>query len=171
MNTTVKRLMADSIHDFRLPRYGELPNMGLYLEQVVKYVNTCLAPLGCLELTPSMVSNYVKKGFVANPIKKKYYADHIAHLISLTILKHVMSLENIYRLFRSQEIVYTNQVAYDYFCMELENILFFQFELKDSLEDIGCTTSLEKQMLHSAIIAVCHIIYLHFCFQELPKTE
>lgn len=171
MDKKIRKKLANSMSSFHLPRYAELPNVGLYLEQTTTYINDCLLPLGCMEITASMVSNYVKKGFVANPIKKKYYADHIAHLISLTILKHVMSLENIYRLFRSQEIVYTNQVAYDYFCMELENILFFQFELKDCLEDIGCTTSLEKQMLHSAIIAVCHIIYLHFCFQELPKTE
>lgn len=169
MDREIRKKLADSISSFHLPRYAELPDVGLYLEQTTTYINGCLRPLGCMEITSSMVSNYVKKGLVTNPVKKKYYADHIAHLISLTILKHVLPLENIYRLFRNQEIIYTNQIAYDYFCVELENVLFFQFKLKDTVEDIGCTSSLEKQMLHSAIIAVCHIIYLHFCFQELPE--
>ena len=160
---------ADSVSSFHLPRYSELPDVGLYLEQTTTYINDCLMPLGCMEITNSMISNYVKKGFIANPVKKKYSGDQIAHLICLTILKHVLSLENICKLFQRQEVIYTNQVAYDYFCMELENILFFQFELKDSIEDIGHTTSLEKQMLRSAIISVCHIIYLHFCFRELPE--
>ena len=27
------------IENFRLPRYNEIPNVGLYLEQVIKYIN------------------------------------------------------------------------------------------------------------------------------------
>ncbi len=63
-----------------------------------------------------------------------------------------------------QKLVYTDEIAYDYFCNELENILFFQFEIKDSVEYIGVTKSKEKQMLRSAIIAVSQVIYLNLCF-------
>lgn len=55
--------------------------------------------------------------------------------------------------------------------MELENILFFQFGLKDSVEDIGTTSSIEKKMLRSAIIAVSHIIFLNNCFQLLAEKD
>ena len=44
--------------DFRMPRYDELPNVGLYLEQTVKYINECLSPLN-IPVTSSMISNYV----------------------------------------------------------------------------------------------------------------
>ena len=54
--------MIEAIDGFRLPRYAQIPDVGLYLEQVVRYVNTHLAPLGEPELTSSMVSNYVKQG-------------------------------------------------------------------------------------------------------------
>ena len=53
--------MIEAIEGFRLPRYAQIPDVGLYLEQVVRYVNTHLAPLGEPELTISMVSNYVKQ--------------------------------------------------------------------------------------------------------------
>ena len=171
MNTEMKKVLADSMSGFHLPRYTELPDVGLYLEQTTKYINQCLCPLGCVEITNSMISNYVKKGLVANSVKKQYYRDHIAHLISITLLKNVLSLENINELFNRQRLVYTDEVAYDFFCMELENILFFQFGLKESVDDIGVTSSVEKEMLRSAIIAVSHIIYLNFCFQLLPKKE
>ena len=50
----MKRRMAESIRGLRLPRYAEIPTVGLYLEQTIKYINSYLAPLGCLELTGSM---------------------------------------------------------------------------------------------------------------------
>ena len=53
--------MSVTINEFRMPRYQELPDMGLYLDQVVRYVNNSLEALGCQEITASMVSNYVKK--------------------------------------------------------------------------------------------------------------
>ena len=49
-----------NIEEFRLPRYAQIPDVGLYLEQVVRYVNSHLAILGEPALTSSMVSNYVK---------------------------------------------------------------------------------------------------------------
>lgn len=62
------RITAD-IAAFRLPRYAQIPEVGLYLEQVVRYINARLAPLGEPELTGSMVSNYVKQKLV--PALKK----------------------------------------------------------------------------------------------------
>lgn len=52
---------------FRLPRYAELPTMGLYLEQVTAYLNTQLAPLEDVRLTSAMVSNYVKHHLITGP--------------------------------------------------------------------------------------------------------
>ena len=31
-----------SINNFRIPRWNELPNVDLYLDQVVKLINSCL---------------------------------------------------------------------------------------------------------------------------------
>ena len=169
MDTMIKETLANSMRDFHLPRYKELPNVGLYLEQTTKYINQCLTPLGCVEITSSMIRNYVKQGLVINPVQKQYYADQIAHLICITILKQVTPLEHINKLFSRQQKVYTDQVAYDYFCTEIENILYFRFGLKDSIDDVGVTSSLDKEMLRSAITAVSHIIYLNACFQQLDQ--
>lgn len=171
MEYEMKTALAEAMQTFRLPRYEQLPDMGLYLEQTTRYINQCLAPLGCVEVTSSMIRNYVKMGLVNNPAKKQYYADQIAHLICVTILKTVMPLEHVSRLFARQQTVYTDVTAYDYFCMELENILYHRFGVKETLEDIGVTESVEKEMLRSAIISVSHIIYLNACFDRIAKEE
>lgn len=169
MDNEMNKNLSASIGTFRLPRYNELTDTGLYLEQTTEYINEYLAPLGCVNITRSMISNYVKKGLVSNPVKKQYFADQIAHLISITILKTVIPLENISELFKHQQKVYPDEVAYNYFCMELENVLQFQFGFKDTVDDIGVTSSLEKKMLRSAIVAVSHIIYLDSCFRTLSS--
>ena len=163
MNDIVKDALADSIRGFRLPRYREIPDVGLYLEQATKYINQCIEPLGFGMFTGSMIRNYVKQGLVSNPINKQYSANQIAHLMAIAVLKQVTPLEHISSLFSLQQKVYEDQTAYDYFCDELENILYHRFGLKDTYEAIGVTDSLEKEMLRSAIIAVSHIAYLNTC--------
>ena len=162
--------MKTSIQGFHMPRYQDIPNMGLYLEQTTKYLNHFLAPLGCMEVTSSMISNYVKKGLIASPVKKLYYADQIAYLFFIIIAKQVLSMENIIELSERQKKTYTIPVAYDYFCSELENMLYYVFGLNDSVAQIGVTASHEKTMLRNVIIAAAHIIYLDRCFAQ-PTDE
>lgn len=163
--------MSVSIEEFHIPRYQEIPDVGLYLEQTTRYINSFLVPLGCLEITSSMVSNYVKKGYIASPVKKQYYAEQIAYLLFISIAKQVLSMENIAKLFQMQKRTYSPQVAYDYFCQELENMLQYIFGLKDTVDEVGSTASEAKKMLRSTIIAVAHIIYLEYRFDEMEKIS
>ena len=70
MDNNLQSKMAADIAPFHLPRYAQIPDIGLYLEQVVRYVNAYLAPLGEPELSPSMVSNYVKQRLIPAPQKR-----------------------------------------------------------------------------------------------------
>lgn len=170
-NDPMEKNIKQAIAAFELPQFNTLPNMGLYLEQTVKYINQCLAPLGCVEVTGSMIRNYVKMGLVANPEKKMYYASHIAHLMPIVVLKQVVPLEQISCMFRLQKQVYSDQVAYDYFCRELKNILDYRFGLKDSVDDLGVSQTMEKEMLRSAVTAVSHVIFLNACFRIVQSQE
>jgi len=163
--------MAIDLETFHLPRYHEIPDVGLYLDQAVKYINRYLAPLGCPEITTSMISNYVKKGYIRNPEKKQYDAEQIAYLLFISIAKSVLSMEHIARLFDMQRHTYSSQVAYDYFCMEFENVLHYVFHLKDEMDHIGTTHTLTKTMLRSTIIAIANIIYVQSQFDSLPESS
>lgn len=164
--------MAVSMEAFRMPRYREIPDVGLYLDQTIKYINRYLAPLGCVEITSSMVSNYVKKGYIASPVRKQYNAEQIAYLFFIAIAKNVLSMENIDRMFRMQRKTYSNEVAYDYFCTELENRLNYIFGRNKQVEAVGSGKNTEqKNMLRSVIIAVANIIYLSDCFDHMEEQE
>lgn len=170
----MKRFMAESIRRFHMPRYDELPDMGLYLEQTVKYLNQVLAPSGCLEVTASMVSNYVKKGLIPKPVKKQYYAEHIAYLFFVVLAKNLASMEHIGMLIEMQQNSYTLPVAFDYLGQELENMLYYIFGLKDELDAIGETESDEKSLMRNLIFSASHVIHMHACFTYLkahPQTN
>lgn len=164
--------MKKTVADYRLPRYAELPNVGLYLEQVAKYINGFLEPIGCSEITTSMISNYVKKGIIPSPEKKQYYSDHIAYLFFIAVSKNVLSLDNINELFMMQREVYTVPVAYDYFCMEFENMLSYVFGIKKKPDaNIGVTNTELKDFLRNVIISVTHSVYLSACFSKIKEER
>lgn len=156
----------DELRSLRLPAYRELPPIGLYLDQAVRYINSYLMPFGFSELTTSMVSNYVKLGLITPPVKKQYNAEQIAYLFFIAVTKSVMSMDSIKTLLQIQKATYPTPIAYDYFCDELKNMLFFTFGLKDTVEEIGTRHSEEKTIFRSIIIAVSHIIYVQHQLEE-----
>ena len=171
MKPEIKQQLADSVREFRLPRYVEIPNVGLYLEQATKYVCEYLAPLGEFSLTPSMISNYVKKGLIANPVKKQYGREQIAYLFFIAVAKSVLSLDALTGFIRLQQQTYTLPRAYDYFCEEFENLLQFTFEVKDTIEMSGEDSTDEKRLLFTCIVAVVQKVYLEKCLEAIAEEE
>ena len=167
MDQLTKDAIKASIQNFKLPTYEEIPDVGLYLEQTTQYVADRLAPLQSVSITPSMISNYVKQGLIESPVKKLYRRDQIAYLFFIATTKTVLTLEDIQVLIRLQSQTYDTKTAYRYFSQEFENILFFIFGLKDSLDVVGSETSDEKAMLRNTIITVAHKVYLNKCLYAL----
>ena len=170
MEQSRKERIAASIRHFKLPAYHDIPDVGLYLEQVSRYISDYFSPLE-ITITNSMISNYVKKGLIANPIKKQYSREQIAYLMFISFAKTVLSLEDISLLISLQKKSYSPEVAYGYMCQEFENILFFVFGLKDTLEEVGKDHTDEKTMLRNTIITVAHKVYLDKYFAELHNKE
>ena len=167
MKETTKEIIQNSINGFSLPRYNDIPNVGLYLEQVVKYISEYLEPLESFSLTSSMVSNYVKKGLVENPVKKQYNREQIARLFFIAVAKNVLTMEDIRLLFEMQHETYEAKRAYDYFCNEFENVLQFVFGLKGNLDTVGSDSNDTKTMLRNTIIAVAYKVYLDKYLQKI----
>jgi len=171
MNKHIKDQVAKTIAGFSLPSYSEIPNVGLYLEQTSKYVSEYLQPFGEQYLTGSMISNYVKKGLIRNPVKKQYYREQIAYLIFIALAKSVLSMEDIRLLIKMQQQTYDPERAYNYFSKEFSNVLEHVFGLKDSLDTIGVDATHEKDMLRNTIISVVHKIYLEKYFGVLRASD
>lgn len=172
MKQISKEELINSISAFALPKYNEIPNVGLYLEQASKYVSEFSVVLQGGAVTGSMISNYVKQGLLSNPVKKQYDRDQIAYLIFISIAKMVLSMDDIKLLIEIQKESYETKTAYNYFCSELENILSYVFEIRETIDVVGEKETEEKRLLRNVIIAVAHKVYLDKYFSTLhDKNE
>ena len=171
MNQEMKRRVTACAAGFSLPRYRELPSVGLYLDQTVQLVNSCFRGFPGVELTPSMVSNYVKKGIISHPVKKKYTREQLASLMYIVVSKTVLSMENIDALFQMQRAHCTAEEAYNYFCDEMENCLPFVFGCTREIRDLAVDAADEKLLLRSTILAAANKMYLDCCFNALRQEE
>ena len=70
-------------------------------------------------------------------------------------------MDNIARLIEVQEETYSREVAYHYFCSQLENVLHHTFGYKMELDKVGTTNTDARRILDSVIVAVVQIIYLN----------
>ena len=171
MNQNSKQQVMEAIQTFRLPRYHEIPNMGLYLDQTAKYISEYMAPLGDYGLTPSMISNYVKKGLVTNPVKKQYDREQIAYLFFIAVAKTVLSLDALTGFIALQKRTYPLEIAYNFFCRQMEGSLRFTCELTDTIEAGDAESTDEKRLLYSCIVAVTQKIYLEKCLEAIAAER
>ena len=80
-----------------MPGWEELPQIGLYMDQVIALIDQYLGFFAYTEnaeklLTPSMVNNYVKLKLLPPPVRKRYGRRQIAYLIMICTLKQCLSM-------------------------------------------------------------------------------
>lgn len=169
MEQKIKEEITASVAGFKLPLYNEIPDMGLFLEQTTHYIAEYFKEFENVNVTGSMISNYVKKGLIDNPVKKQYYREQIAYLFFIVVAKTVISLEDIQLMIAVQKKTYTVKRAYEYFAEELENMLLYIFGVKDSPDIVGIDDSDEKVMLRNTVVTVANKVYLDKCFKLLHR--
>lgn len=123
--------------NFHIPRWNELPEIDLYLDQVVtfidKYLNNYInydnknkdnkEDKSTTCITKTMINNYVKQNIIEPPVKKKYNRKHIAYLIVICILKQVYSISDIDKLIQLSQKNFPTDKAYNTFCHALESCI------------------------------------------------
>lgn len=151
--------------EFHIPRFNELPRVPLYKEQVITYLEEVAKSINIDSdeklLTPTMLNNYVKQKVVSPPKDKKYNEKHLAYLIVVCVLKQVFSLQEICELINIQIESCPIEVAYDYFCEEVEEAINAVFITRDfSNKKFSSRRTDESEMLRSSIMAFAHKIFI-----------
>ena len=138
------------ILDFHLPRFDELPNIDLYMDQVLNIIENSLIIFSSENdeniITKSMINNYVKQNVIEKPFKKRYKKFHVAYLIIISILKKVLSISEISKIINNQD--YEVEEFYNIFCNELEYSLKSTF-LNESKDE---QTKLIDDNIHNKIL-------------------
>lgn len=121
-----------TLRNLKLPRYKDLPEMPLYLEQVLEFVNKSLIdlyPNNNPPLTANMVNNYVKHKLMPPPYKKRYSRDHLAYIITITVLKQVVSIPNVVLGIKTVREQFGKEQAYNIFVDVLEEGLTIAYAM------------------------------------------
>lgn len=160
----ISKERKEAIKKFNLPTYREIPDVGLYLDQTSKYINDALGVLQENSITNSMISNYVKKHLVSNPVKKQYYREQIATLIFITLTKSILSLDNIAKLMNIEKDNYDSEEAYNLFSSYFNEYLHEIYSDKDivSVKD----KDENKALLKNVLITSVRNIYLNEWLNE-----
>lgn len=151
--------------EFHIPRFNELPRVPLYKDQVITYLENLVKVINIEGdekiITPTMINNYVKQKVVSPPKDKKYNEKHLAYLIVVCLLKQVFSLQEICELINIQIESCPIEVAYDYFCEEVEQAIKAVFSTRDfSYPTSTGTTTNESEILRSTVMAVANKVFI-----------
>ena len=89
--------------EYRLPEWESLPELELYMDQVVLLMSRYLSFPPQMEedekvITASIVNNYVRMKIMPPPVKKRYSRVHLAYLLVICTLKQSLSISSIQRL-------------------------------------------------------------------------
>lgn len=148
---------------FKMPEYNEIPNVGLFLEQVHRYISEYLEPLVGITITPSMISNYVKQSIVSKPVKKQYYREQIGEIFFVALTKSVMSLENIQVALEMQKKEKSPIELYEEFKKEITAEIYNVFGDEYDEKEKGRT------IIHNIAVAIAHKVYLEYTFENMKN--
>lgn len=123
-------LLIERMKAFEPIQWELIPDFGLYMDQVITYIERQSKPLlGESErvFTPSMVNNYVKMGLVNRPLDKKYGREQLAQLLMISMLKQSATAEEMKRLLMLHEGE-TQREVYEAFCAQQSGIFMEMIE-------------------------------------------
>ena len=152
----------ENFSKFHIPRWNELPEIDLYLDQVVTYLEKYLDQYSANKedkiITKTMINNYVKQGILPAPQKKKYGKTHIAYLMVICILKQVYSINDIGKLISLTIQYFELSKAYNRFCANLEISIKNVFTRKEFPHVEKMTE--EQYLLKNVVQAVADKLYV-----------
>ena len=99
------KFWLEEIDKFELASYEKLPDIDLYMDQMITYLerqlNTFSLSTLDKQITSSMINNYVKGDCIPNPIAKKYNKEHIALILEICLLKRAINISDIKQILDS----------------------------------------------------------------------
>lgn len=130
--------VLEAINQYRPVPWNMIPDIGLYMDQVITFITRMYAPLygEATEgyLSASMINNYVKSKLIPRPVGKKYSREQIALLAMIVSLKQVSSMEDIRTMLIPPEGM-TVETLYTLFCERQQSVIA---ALLESEENLNC---------------------------------
>ncbi|PWG00202.1 DUF1836 domain-containing protein [Levilactobacillus bambusae] len=163
--------LLEPLRRLHLPLWAELPTIPLHQEQVIGLINETLAPLPVEPLTAAMVANYIKKGFITKPVRKRYEKLQIGELFVIGLMKNTFTLAAIGRAFEAEMDDVRVSEAYDRF-IELFNSQFERLTVPVNLSiTIEPTDSAAYQVQKMSVQSSLFRITTHVLLMNIKEEQ
>ncbi len=104
--------------------WGELPDLALYMDQVISYMPRQLINLqGDEQVTSAMVNNYIKDGLVPRAEGKRYGKTHLGYLTAVCAMKKVLSVKEMQTVLDCVPENKQPEAIYNYFVHAIDTAL------------------------------------------------
>jgi len=180
LNERIKR-WDEALKSYALPSWEELPELNLYMDQVILLMNKylsiyCKYPTDDKLITPSIINNYVKLKVIPSPIKKKYSKTHLAYLIMVCTLKQCLSISTIRNIIPLSASEKTLKEIYESFRQNaktaFETVAKKANDLETDEEDLIVPDVLHEALLKSALEAsACKVFTERIVALEFPDEK
>lgn len=91
--------ILSSISRIDYVKQEDIPNIDLYMDQVLTFMNEQLGSTKRYEedkiLTKTMINNYAKNNLLPPPVKKKYSKEHVLVMLFIYYFKNILSIRDI----------------------------------------------------------------------------
>ena len=105
-------------------RWDELPDLALYMDQIISYMPRQLINLqGDEQVTSAMVNNYIKDGLVPRAEGKRYGKMHLGYLTAVCAMKKVLSVKDMRAMLDFVPEGKQPESIYNYFVREMDTAL------------------------------------------------
>ena len=156
--------MTNKFQDFHMPRYDEIPDIDLYMDQLLAYIEKILTPLfehtNEKILTTSMVNNYVKQGVLPPTVKKRYSREHVILLMEICLAKQMYSIQEIGQLLAVQNAIFDIKTSYNYICTN-----------EPLSKDSGSSNKMARLLVRNTVIAFAHKLHTQLLCNELYREN
>lgn len=155
------------VSNFKIPLWEELPNINLYMDQVLNYLEDNLKVYISEEkddkiITKTMINNYVKQGVIESPVNKKYSKMQIAELFVICVLKQVYSINDIKKLIDLALKTSPVDISYNKFCNVLHESIKTTFSGTEYSEPRTLTK--EQYILKCVVQSVVNKLYTQIVY-------
>ncbi|MEG1999973.1 MAG: DUF1836 domain-containing protein [Evtepia sp.] len=150
------------LNHFSLPDWKEIPNIGLYMDQLIALLRQYLDFISEQHdkpITPNTINNYVRLRVMPAPENRKYYRVHIAYLLMIFTLKQSIPIQSIQKMIAvdlTEEETRTLYVAHSATVSEVTHFFTRQSRIAaqdvlkpDKLDD----TAVERLVTQAVLVA------------------
>lgn len=146
------------LNNYKLPAWKELPDIGLYMDQVIALLGQYLDFIPIEDqkdkpVTSTTINNYVRLKVMPAPEKRKYYRVHIAFLVMIFTLKQGISISGLQQLLPSTADEEEIRVFYTGYIERLQAVgNFFTIQTRAAVQDVLEPGAADEGVVENLII-------------------